>query len=83
MKNFLKRLLPILLVLLLWIIGSQFTKPLFLPKVNDVFNSLTELFKNGMLLNGFIYSFTRITIATLLSMTFSLIISILIINIKL
>ena len=82
MKIFLKRLLPIIFIFILWIIGSKFVNPLFLPKIENVYYSFTELFKNGMLINGFYYSFIRITMATFLSMFCSLIISMLIINIK-
>jgi NitT/TauT family transport system permease protein len=78
----LKRLLPIIFILILWGIGSLFTKPLFLPSPIKVFNTFISLLQNGMLVKGFVYSFIRISIATLLSMSISVILSILIMNSK-
>lgn len=82
MKNILKRFMPIIFVLVIWCIGSLFVKPLFLPSPLSVFNSFLSLLNNGMLIKGFIYSFIRISIATMFSMVISIILSILIINNK-
>ena len=83
MKKIIKSMLPILFVLLLWSIGSQFTLPLFLPKPTKVFNSFIELLNNGMLLNGLLYSFVRITAAMLLSAAISIPLGVFIVNNKL
>ena len=83
MKKIIKSMLPILFVLLLWSIGSQFTLPLFLPKPTKVFNSFIELLNNGMLLNGLLYSFVRITVAMLLSAAISIPLGVFIVNNKL
>lgn len=83
MKKIIKSMLPILFVLLLWSIGSQFTLPLFLPKPTKVFNSFIELLNNGMLLNGLLYSFVRITVAMLLSAVISIPLGVFIVNNKL
>ena len=83
MKKIIKSMLPILFVLLLWSIGSQFTLPLFLPKPTKVFNSFIELLNNGMLLNGLLYSFVRITVAMLLSALISIPLGVFIVNNKL
>lgn len=63
----LKRIMPIFIVLCLWIIGSQFVNPLFLPKLSDVVNNFIVLINNSMLQKGILYSFLRITVATILS----------------
>lgn len=83
MKKIIKSLLPIMFVLLLWSICSNFTLPLFLPKPSKVFNSFLELLNNGMLIKGLLYSFTRITIAMILSSIISIPLGILIVNNKL
>lgn len=82
MNKTLKRIIPILFVLILWIICSNFINPLFLPDPKRVLNSFIDLAKNGMLQKGIIYSFTRITVATFLSAIVSLPIGLLIINYK-
>lgn len=80
--NALKRILPIAAILLVWIIGSQFTNPLFLPQPSKVWSSFLELMKNGMLLDDLSQSFYRITTATLISAIVSVPIGLLVANYK-
>ena len=82
MKKIIKRFIPIIFVLILWVIGRFFVKPLFLPKISDVVNSFLILLQNGDLFKDFIYSFVRITIATIISMSISVLLSILIVSNK-
>lgn len=77
-----KRTLPIIAVLVLWGIGSQFSSPLFLPKPAEVGETLVELFQNGILLNSLQASFLRITTATLLAAAISIPIGLLVANYK-
>lgn len=82
MKKIIKRTIPIILVLIVWVIASQFVQPLFLPKPEKVFQSFIELLNNGMLIKGITYSFTRITIATIFSGIVSIPLGLLIVNNK-
>lgn len=68
----------VFLLLLLWQIGSCFVSPLFLPKPANVFYEFVSLIKNGQLVYGFVYSFARITTASLLSASISIPIGLLI-----
>lgn len=78
-----KRLFPIVAVLMLWFIGSAFTNPLFLPNPAKVFDSFVSLVSNGMLFEYIWSSFFRITTATLLSAAISIPIGLLVTNYKL
>lgn len=80
--NMAKRLLPILVVVLLWIVGSKFTNPLFLPEPSKVLQSFGELLGNGMLKESVWASFYRITLATVLSALVSIPIGLLVANYK-
>jgi ABC-type nitrate/sulfonate/bicarbonate transport system permease component len=80
--NVLKRVLPIIVVLILWMIGSQYLNPLFLPKPSKVWQSFVELWQNGMLTQSLYTSFFRITIATLCSALVSIPLGLLVVNYK-
>lgn len=80
--NHFKRILSIIAVLILWIIGSQYVNPLFLPQPEKVFEGFISLWENGMLLKGLIASLTRITIATFFSAMISIPIGLLVANYK-
>lgn len=83
--KYLKHLRGIVLlicVILLWDVASKFTLPLFVPAPKTVLDSLIELVRTGQLQMGLLYSFRRITTATLLSMLVSIPISIIIYGIK-
>lgn len=81
MKN-LKRLVPVIIILLMWIMGSNYSSPLFLPNPKKVIESGIMLFNNGMLGKGMLMSFTRITIATFLSAIISIPIGLMVANYK-
>ena len=82
MKKFIKRIIPILIILALWSIGSRYTSPLFLPRPSKVLESFIGLAQNGMLFRSIIASFLRITIATLISAAVSIPIGLLVANYK-
>lgn len=77
-----KRSLPIVFVLLIWTIASQFSSPLFLPKPIEVGKTFLELFQNGMLIDSLRASFFRITTATVLAAGISIPIGLLVANYK-
>lgn len=72
MKKFLKNLLPIIVLMIIWLITSQFTEPLFLPKPQEVYRTIVEYISNGILINSIIRSAYRVIIATLLSCAISI-----------
>lgn len=78
----LKRILPILLIVIAWAIGSKFSSPLFLPDPYKVLVSFGDLLKNGVLTESLQASFIRITIATLISAGISIPLGLLIVNYK-
>lgn len=82
MKRFAKGIIPVSFILALWIIGSHYVSPLFLPKVSSVYRSFRLLLANGMLIKGIGISFYRITVATLLSGAISLPIGLLVYHFK-
>jgi len=77
-----KRILPIIFVLILWAIGSQFSSPLFLPQPTKVGETFLGLIQNGMLIESVKVSFLRITSATILAATISIPIGLLVANYK-
>ena len=64
-----KKIAGVLALLLIWQVGSTMTTPLFVPSPMSVLEALVGLVKTGQLLPGLAYSFSRITIAALLSMS--------------
>ncbi|MNJ90290.1 putative aliphatic sulfonates transport permease protein SsuC [compost metagenome] len=80
--NFVKRLIPIIAVLIVWSVASKFTNPLFLPAPSKTFQSFMQLINNGMLFEYIWSSFFRITTATLLSALISIPIGLLVANYK-
>lgn len=66
----------VLFVLLCYICLGIYTpwifNPIFFPNPVDIFESFINIVKNGMLIDGMIYSFSRITIATLISISISI-----------
>jgi NitT/TauT family transport system permease protein len=78
----LNKLLPILLLLVIWYIGSNYLNPLFLPSPKKVFESFGELLKNGMLINSLLISFIRILVAMILSISISIPLALLIFGFK-
>lgn len=72
MKKLLKKIFPMLVLFILWIIFSRKTNSLFLPNPYEVFTTLIDFVKNGMLFNAIINSAFRVVIATLLSCVISI-----------
>lgn len=62
-----KKIFGFMALLIAWQIGSMMTTPLFIPSPISVLESLIDLYNTGQLIPGLIYSFTRISAATLLS----------------
>ena len=65
----LKKLLSVVVLLAVWQAGSMMTTPLFVPSPLSVYHALLGLIDTGQLLPGLLYSFTRISVATLLSIS--------------
>lgn len=66
-KTLLKRILLLFVIILIWKICSQHANPLFVPSPLKVFMCLVLAAENGSLFIATIYSFLRITVATMLS----------------
>jgi NitT/TauT family transport system permease protein len=77
-----KKILGAVMLLIIWQIGSMMTTPLFVPSPLAVLNALGDLIQTGQLLPGLMYSFARISIATLLSMAIAIPMALLICSIK-
>ena len=77
-----KKILGAVMLIIIWQIGSMMTTPLFVPSPLAVLNALVDLIQTGQLLPGLMYSFTRISIATLLSMAIAIPMALLICSIK-
>jgi NitT/TauT family transport system permease protein len=82
LKKNLTKAIPIVGLLVIWAICSNYVNPLFLPKPTKVLQSFGELFSNGMLFKSLEYSFLRITVATLLSAAVSIPLGLLVVNYK-
>ena len=77
-----KKLFGVATLIAMWQIGSMLTTPLFVPSPLATWEALINLIRSDQLIPGLIYSFTRISIATLLSMVIAIPISLLICAIK-
>lgn len=62
-----KKLLGVLLLVLAWQVGSTMTSPLFVPSPASVWEALIGLAETDQLIQGLMYSFTRISISALLA----------------
>lgn len=62
-----KKILGIIILLILWQVGSTMTSPLFVPSPASVWEALIGLIETDQLIPGLIYSFNRISTATLLA----------------
>lgn len=69
------KLLIFVLFFVVYVLCGIFTPgafdPVFFPNPLDIFNSFKSLIDNGMLLDGMLYSFSRISIATFISISIS------------
>lgn len=77
-----KKILGIVILIFIWQIGSMMTTPLFVPSPLNVLAALIGLIQTGQLLPGLLYSFTRISVATLLSMCIAIPLALLICSVK-
>lgn len=77
-----KKILPTIVLLLIWQICSMFINKLFLPAPIDVYKMITETLKSGLLLQSLGASFWRITLATIYSTIIAFLIGIAVINSK-
>lgn len=77
-----KKLFGVAMLLAIWQVGSMLTTPLFIPSPLSTWEALINLMRSDQLIPGLLYSLTRISIATLLSMIIAIPIALLICAIK-
>ena len=77
-----QKIAGILILLIIWQIGSMLTTPLFIPSPMSVLTAWIGLAETGQLLPGLLYSFVRISIAALLSMIAAIPIAVLLTAVK-
>ena len=77
-----KKILGVAILLGIWQVGSMMTTPLFIPPPLSVLDALVGLIQTNQLLYGLLYSFTRISMATLLSMAIAIPVALLICAVK-
>ena len=66
-KDWIYRVILLILLAVIWDIGAALTSPIFVPKKGAVFREFFLLIQNGTMLKAFRYSLIRITAAALLS----------------
>ena len=81
-KTFIKRVILLIMILILWEISSQNVNQLFVPSPKSVFECLIETIKNGQLFIAIKYSFFRITAASVLSALISFPTALLVYNVR-
>lgn len=77
-----KKILGVIILILLWYVGSTMTTPLFVPSPMAVWEALLGLIESDQLWTGLLYSFNRISIATFLSMAIAIPLALLICSCK-
>ena len=77
-----KKIFGVIILILLWYVGSTMTTPLFVPSPMAVWDALLGLIESDQLWNGLLYSFNRISTATFLSMAIAIPIALLICSCK-
>lgn len=73
-----KKILGVVILIIIWQIGAMLTTPLFIPSPLSTWEALVGLIQTDQLLPGLLYSFTRISVATILSMAIAIPIALLI-----
>lgn len=68
LKNVTSKLISLCVGVIIWHLCAMMTTPLFIPPPASVFEAFLGLVSSGQLVNGLIYSFSRITIAAFISM---------------
>lgn len=81
-KILLKNVVLILIILLFWHMAARKYNPLFVPAPSVVFKNLLEMLKTGALQQAIIYSFLRISVATLISSLIAIPVGLLVFNSK-
>ena len=66
----------------IWYVASCFTQPLFIPAPSAVWYAIIGLAETGQLQKGLLYSFLRITVASAISMSVAIPLSLLIYGVK-
>ena len=66
-KDWIYRVILLILLAIIWDIGAALTSPIFVPQKGAVFREFFLLIQNGTMLKAFRYSLIRITAAALLS----------------
>lgn len=66
-KTFIKRIVLLIAIFLIWEVSSRNVNPLFVPSPKSVFSSLIDSVSSGVLFKAIQYSFLRITVATIVS----------------
>ena len=77
-----KKILGVVILLGIWQVGSMMTTPLFIPSPLLTWEAFLGLLQTDQLIPGLLYSLTRISVATLLSMATAIPIALLICAIK-
>jgi NitT/TauT family transport system permease protein len=72
MIKYTRTIMPIIVLLVIWFISSQYSNPLFLPKPSTVLEDIKIMAANGMLTTAILKSFYEITLATLISCAISI-----------
>ncbi|MFR3656761.1 MAG: ABC transporter permease [Eisenbergiella sp.] len=82
LKTVWKRIILLIAIIGVWGIGSKYTNPIFIPSPLKVLEDFKILLLNGELFIAIKYSFMRVSVAALLSVTISIPIALLIYNSK-
>lgn len=77
-----KKILGVVILIVIWQIGSMLTMPLFIPSPLSTLEALIGLIQTDQLLPGLLYSFSRISIATIMSSAISIPLALLIYAVK-
>lgn len=80
MKTFLKRLILLISVLIIWSLCAKQVNPLFVPSPRAVFKDMLDMIQSGELFIAIKYSFLRITVATFISAAIAIPIALLVYN---
>ena len=77
-----KKIFGVVALLVIWQLGSMMTTPLFIPSPISTWAALIGLIQTGQLIPGLMYSFTRISVATILSISTAIPLALLIYAVK-
>ena len=77
-----KKIFGVVALLIIWQLGSMMTTPLFIPSPISTWEALIGLIQTDQLISGLMYSFTRISIATILSISTAIPLALLIYAVK-